>query len=96
MDATKLKQYAELLEAEIHENLDKSKDVRVLAEYQPLTKALADTRDGLISEPRRLGDWLMSYWLFESNIQSFDKLTERLVEFDSLLQGRILPSERET
>lgn len=93
MNTMKLKQYAELLEAEIQANLGKSKDVDFLAQYPPLLEALADARAGRVDRPRDLGTWLTSYWLFESNIQDFDVLTERLMQFEMLLRGWKLPSE---
>jgi len=93
MDALKLKRHAELLEAEIQANLNKSKDVEFLSQYQPLIDALADAKAGQIMEPRELGDWLSSYWIFESNIQDFRELCHRLAQFENLLRGWELSSD---
>ncbi|CAN0626036.1 conserved protein of unknown function [Burkholderia multivorans] len=91
MDAIKLKQYAELLEAEIQANRGKSKEVDWLAQYPPLVEALADAKAGRISQPRNLGG--LGRWEQESGIQDFDKVTERLAKFELLLWGWKLPSE---
>ncbi|CAB3779458.1 hypothetical protein [Pararobbsia alpina] len=90
MDAIKLRHYAELLETEIQANRGKSKDVDWLAQYRTLLEALEDARTGRIDQPRELG---LNRWLFESNIQEFDMLTERLAQFEILLRGSELPSE---
>lgn len=89
MDAEKLKLHAELLEAAIQANLGKSKDVDWLAQHPPLMKALADAKAGRIESPRDLG---LARWVFESNIQNFSELSERLAEFNLLLRGWDLPS----
>lgn len=92
MDAVKLKLHAELLENEIHANLGKSKDVDWLAQYAPLLKALEDAKCGRIDAPRDL--WL-GRWELESNIQDFRGISHRLAQFELLLDGWELPSERE-
>ena len=90
MDPIRLEKHAQLLEAEIQANLGKSKDVDWLAQYPTLLEALADARAGRITQPRDLG---LTWWLFESNIQDFDNLTERLMQFETLLRGLELRSD---
>lgn len=90
MDSQKLKLHAELLETAIQANLGKSKDVNWLAQHPPLVKALADAKAGKIDAPRDLG---LARWVFESNIQDLNELSERLAEFNLLLRGWDLPSE---
>jgi hypothetical protein len=90
MDPIKLMQHAKLLEAEIQANLGKSKDVDWLAQYPTLLEALADAKVGQITQPRNLG---LNRWIFESNIQDFDELSNRLAEFENLLRGWELSSE---
>ena len=92
MDAKSLRRHAELLVTAIHANLGKSKDVDWLMQYPPLVKALEDAKAERIDAPRNLGDGL-SRWVFESNIQNFSELSERLAEFNLLLRGWSLPSE---
>jgi len=92
MDTLKLRQHAQLLEETIHANLGKSKDVDWLAKYPPLVKALNDAKSEQIDTPRNLGDGL-NRWVFESNIQNFNELSERLAEFNLLLKGWSLPTD---
>jgi hypothetical protein len=92
MDKMKLRRHAELLEATIHANLGKSKELDWLAQYPPLIKALDDAKEERIDTPRNLGSGL-NQWVFESNIQEFYDLSERLAEFNLLLKGWTLPSE---
>lgn len=92
MDVKSLRRHAELLEAAIHANLGKSKDVDWLAQYRPLVKALEDAKKEMIDSPHNLGDGL-GRWVFESNIQDFHDLSERLAEFNLLLRGWPLPKE---
>lgn len=90
MDADSLKKYAELLEKAIQESSRKSDDVAYLASYTPLLKAIEDAKNGSIKEPLDLG---LSRWVFESNIQNFGEVSERLAQFSLLLRGWRLPSE---
>lgn len=92
METLKLKQHAELLESTIRANLGKSKDVDWLAQYPPLIRALADAKEERIDVPCNLGDGL-NRWVFESNIQDFHDVSERLAEFNLLLKGWPLPRE---
>jgi len=91
MDSAKLREYAELLGSEIIKNKGKSKDIDFLEAYQPLRSALEDAKAGRIFEPRDLGGLMR--WQQESDIQNFDKLAERLAQFEILLWGWKLPSE---
>jgi hypothetical protein len=91
MDAEKLKKHAELLERAIQANAGKSKDVDWLAQYPYLVQAIADAKAYRITEPSDLG---LSRWIFESNIQKFDEITERLCQFEILLKGWPLPSDQ--
>ncbi|WP_211467558.1 hypothetical protein [Collimonas silvisoli] len=91
MDSIKLKLHAELLETEIRMNLGKSRDVDWLANYAPLLKALEDAKGNLIHKPRDLG---LGRWEMESNIQDFRTISHRLAQFELLLEGWDLPSER--
>lgn len=52
-----------------------SADVNFLASHEPLLKALDDAKAGRINSPRDLG---LAYWVFESNIQDFDDIANRL------------------
>ncbi|MGN5476820.1 hypothetical protein ACTMU2_07240 [Cupriavidus basilensis] len=65
-------------------NLGKSKDVDRLAQYPTLLEALRDAKVSRISQPRSLG---LNRWIFESDIQSFDALSNRLAQFENLLRG---------
>ena len=90
MDEIKLKKYAELLEVEIKKNLGNSSDVDWLDQYPTLVEAISDAKAGRVNQPRDLG---LTRWIFESYIQSFDILTERLMQFETLLRGLDLKSE---
>jgi len=90
MDLLKLKKYAEILDAEIKKNIDKSKDVEFMANYQSLTSAIEDAKNGKIDGPRTLGDWFECYWVFESNIRDYPFLAENLAKFEILLKGQEL------
>jgi len=91
MDAIKLKKHAELLESTIHKHIGKNADVDWLAKYPYLVNAIADAKQCRITEPCDLG---LSHWIFESNIQKLDELTERLCQFEILLKGWPLPSDQ--
>jgi len=92
MDAEKLKIYAKLLEAEIQENLGKSKDVDWLAQYPPLLEALDDAKNGRIEQSRDLG---LGRWEMESSIQEFRAVSHRLAQFELLLEDWPLSDEGE-
>ncbi|VVD93317.1 hypothetical protein [Pandoraea soli] len=84
MDQVKLREYAELLNAEIQANLGKNADVDWLSNYPPLLEAIADARTGRIDRPRDLG---LARWEMESSIQEIRSVSHRLAQFELLLEG---------
>jgi hypothetical protein len=91
MDTERLKDCAFLLERELQEHRDESKDVAALADYEPLLSAIRSAKEKKIEHPIELP--AMSYWYFETNIQEFKKLSDVLASFSLLLKGRDLPSD---
>lgn len=90
MNIEKLRTHAALLVAEIDSNKGKSADVDWLSTYRPLYEAIEQIQEGVITLPYEIG---LGRWVFESNIQDFPVLVDRLAELDLLLRGWKLPSE---
>ncbi len=94
MDAAKLKQYAELIEAANQANIGKSKDIAFLAYHLPLRRAIADAKAGKITEPRGREFQGLNRWILDqSEIPRFSELSSALSAFELLLEDWPLPED---
>lgn len=91
MDALQLKLHAELLEEALSRRRGECDDAKWLARYPALLDAIDDAKRCRVFSPRKLG---LDRWEVASNIRQFDDLPLRLAEFEFLLEGRELPSDK--
>lgn len=84
MNKRSLKEKAIALEKAFIEYSKLSNDIKRLSAYQPLVIAIADAKSEAINEFRELQ---LSYWLFETDIQSYPVFEEALAVFSLELGG---------
>lgn len=84
MNKQLLKKKAEALEKAFIEYSKLSNDIKRLSLYQPLIEAIADAKSETINEPRGMQ---LSYWTFETDIQSYPEFEQVLAEFRLELGG---------
>ncbi|MBF4992205.1 hypothetical protein [Methylophilus sp. QUAN] len=84
MNKQSLKEKAIALEKAFIEYSKISNDIKRLSAYQPLVAAILDAKNGTINESRELQ---LSYWLFETDIQSYPVFEQALAEFSLELGG---------
>jgi ribosomal 50S subunit-associated protein YjgA (DUF615 family) len=84
MNKQLLKQKAEALEKAFIEYSLLSNDIKRLSLHQPLVTAIADAKNEMVNEPRRLQ---LTYWWFETDIQSYPEFADSLAEFCQELKG---------
>ncbi len=85
MDKERLRDLAVVLDKEMRDGAEKSREVAKFAEYQPLVKAIGRAKGMEIDTPEELPG--ISWWLSETDIRSFKNLELAISNFRWFLEG---------
>ena len=84
MNKQSLKEKALALEKAFAEYSNLSSDIKRLSSFQPLITSIGDAKNEAIDEPREIQ---LTYWLFETDIQSYPEFEQALAVFSLELRG---------